>query len=296
MGFIFERDDQMTDSQFNPDKFTEIARDQWDKAADNWHKWMDDFGDWLTPATEEMFDLAKMDNGSRVLDIAAGDGVQSVMAARRVGPEGRVLATDLSPNLVRYIDKAATAAGLSNIEARVMNGENLSALADDSFDIVISRFGLMLFPNPLKGLKEMYRVLKPGGRKAAMVFTTPDKTPCFSEPAMIAVRHANVPPPQPGQPSLFALGAPGLLEEKFRAAGFQNITTRIISAPIKLDSATDMRNFLEEAAGFYRMILSKLDAAEQQVAWDEIEDCLKKFETADGFVSPAELIMAVGTK
>jgi ubiquinone/menaquinone biosynthesis C-methylase UbiE len=286
----------VSDPQFDPEKFTKTAREQWNKAADDWHKWMDTLSDWIAPVTTNMFDLANIDSGHRVLDVAAGDGDQSMMAAKRVGDEGYVLATDLSANLVNIIRENAAAAGLSNLEAQEMNGENLEAIADDSFDIVISRLGLMLFPNPLKGLKEMHRVLKPGGRKVALVFTTPDNSPCLSGPAMIAMRHAQMPPPQPGQPGLFALGAPGMLEKKFQEAGFQNVETRIISTLLTMDSAIDCRKFLLEAGGFYRSLLSKLDDEAQQATVNEIDEYLQQFETPDGFVSPTEVIMAVGTK
>ena len=115
-----------------------------------------------------MLELASVQAGSRVLDVAAGTGDQTLMAARRVGPTGNVLATDDSASMLKVAAEAARNAGLTNVETRVMNAENL-ALDADSFDAVICRIALMLFPNPAKALTEMRRVVKPGSKVAVMV-------------------------------------------------------------------------------------------------------------------------------
>src|SRR6266566_1183098 len=86
-----------TAQQFNPAAYKETTRDQWDTAAEAWDNWGPTLGDWLDEATAAMLDLARVGDGSKVLDIAAGAGGQSVAAARRVGQAGRVLATDISP-------------------------------------------------------------------------------------------------------------------------------------------------------------------------------------------------------
>ncbi len=286
----------MASSQFDPVTYRRLAYEQWQNVADGWHKmaqlW---WGEWAAPITDLMLDLARIQPGYRVLDVAAGNGDQALKAARRVGAAGSVLATDLAPNFVPYIARIAADAGLQNIEGRAMDGENLK-VEDASFDAVICRMGLMLFPDPHKGLTEMRRALKPGGRAAVIVFTTPDKSPCLSMPAMIALRHAQLPPPQPGQPGLFSLGAPGLLEQKFRQAGFSDIETQIVSAPVQLATAGDFVRFLQEAGGWYHAVLSGLDDEGQQAAWYEIGQTLKQFEGSDGFESPCEVLVAVGVK
>jgi SAM-dependent methyltransferase len=96
---------------------------------------------------------------------------------------------------------------------------------------VICRLGLMLLPDVGQAMSEIYRVLKPGGRAAAIVQTTPDKSPWLSVPAMIALKHAQLPPPQPGQPGLFGLGSDGVFEGAFQAAGFREIEVYRVTAP-----------------------------------------------------------------
>src|SRR5262245_16994045 len=138
-------------------------------------------------ATERMLDLANVTQGVRVIDIAAGAGDQALMAARRVGPTGYVLATDIASSMVDLAAAAANRAGVTNVGTRVMDAQRLEVEAE-SFDAVISRFGLMLIPDPHKALAEIRRVLRGGGKVAAIVFSTPDQCPFLSIPHSIARR------------------------------------------------------------------------------------------------------------
>jgi SAM-dependent methyltransferase len=245
--------------------------------------------------TEQMLDLADIGPGHRVLDIAAGDGDQSMMASRRVGPHGYVLATDISPNLLAYAAASAQEVGLDNLETQVMDGEHLE-LEDAAFDAVICRLGLMLMPKVNRAMSEIHRVLKRGGRASAIVFSTPEKSPWLSISAMIALKYAQLPPPQLGTPGLFSLGAPGLFEEALRSAGFQEVETYHVAAPLRLASASECTEFLRDIAGAIHTILSPLDEDTQSRAWDEIEVTLGQLEGANGFESPCEVIVGAGTK
>jgi ubiquinone/menaquinone biosynthesis C-methylase UbiE len=242
-----------------------------------------------------MFELAGITTGSHVLDVASGDGSHSMKAAKRVGEDGYVLATDMAEKMVAYAAEAAGKAGLKQMEARVMDGENL-AVDDQSFDAVICQIGLMLFANPLKGLSEAYRVLKPGGRYAAIVFTTPDKSPWLAIPAKIALEHANRPMPSPGTPGIFALGNQERLKGLMREAGFTDIELNTMMQPIQLESAAECSALVRETAGAINAILGKLDESKQQTAWEAIETALRRFENAEGFRAPTEVRLFAGTK
>ena len=114
----------------------------------------------------------------------------------------------------RVLDYAladARAAGLSNIETRELDGEALGDLPAASFDAVISRVGLIYFPDQQRALAGIRRALKPGGRFAAVVYSTPEKNAFFSIPVGIIRRRAKLPPPLPGQPGPFSLGGDGVL-------------------------------------------------------------------------------------
>ena len=276
-------------------KYKEMAVQEWQKVAQGWHSWIHVISDWSSLVTVQMLDFAGIALGSRVLDIAAGDGDQSIKAAQRVGPDGYVLATDISSNLLAFAAEVAEEAGLNNLKTRVMDGENLE-LEDDSFDAVISRFGLMFLPNVNNGMSEIYRVLKPGGRAAAIVLTTPDRNLWLSIPAVVARKHAKLPPPQAGQPGLFSLGNSGVFENAFQEAGFRNIEVHKVSIPLRLSSASECARLVQDIAGAIHTILSPLNENEQREAWAEIEHELQRLEGSDGFESPSEVLVGAGSK
>src|SRR5581483_7203782 len=115
----------MTTAAFDPVAYKETTRQQWQDAAEAWHRWGPTLEDWLAEATEAMLDLADVGAGTRVLDLAAGAGGQTLAAARRVGPAGAVLATDISSNILEFAAHEARAAGLTNVAVRTMDGEEL---------------------------------------------------------------------------------------------------------------------------------------------------------------------------
>jgi ubiquinone/menaquinone biosynthesis C-methylase UbiE len=280
---------------FDPINYKKTTRDQWQSAAEAWNRWGPFIDQWLGDATETMLDLAHIHAGSRVLDIAAGAGGQTLVAARRVGPSGYVLATDISSNILDFAASNARVAGLANVETRVLDGENLD-VESEKFDAVISRVGLIYFPDQQKALKGMYHALKPGGRVAAAVYTTAENNKFFSLPVSIIRRRAQLPPPLPGQPGPFSLGTPGVLEEAYRQAGFHDVQTRIIPAPLHMSTAGECVRFERESFGALHQMLAGVNEAERESVWEEIASELRQFEGKDGFVGPCEMLVAVGTK
>ena len=281
---------------FDPIKFKTTTRAQWESAADAWHRWAPFLGEWLGPATERMLDGAGVQAGSRVLDVAAGAGEQTLRAARRVGPSGHVLATDISPTILQRAAGAAREAGLSQIATRELDGEALDEVPAASFDAVISRVGLIYFPDQQKALAGMKRALKPGGHIGAIVYSTADRNGFFSIPVSIIRRRAKLPPPLPGQPGPFSLGAEGVLAGAFERAGFRDVTVEKVDAPVRLPSAAECVRFERESFGALHQMMATLSDEERNDAWREIERELKKFEGPSGFVGPCEMLVAAGVK
>lgn len=284
-----------TPPQFDPVKYKNTTREQWQSAAEAWYRWSPTLHEWLGKSTETMLEMAGISTGQRVLDIAAGAGEQSITTAKKVGPTGYVLATDISSNILEFAQQMAKQEGLGNIETKVMDGENLS-IPDGTFDAVISRVGLIYFPDQQKALKEMLRVLKPGGKVAAIVYSTPDKNKFFSVPVTIIRNRANLPPPLPGQPGPFSLGAEGVIETAFTKAGFINVRSKLVDSPLRLPAAKDCVQFEKESFGALHQMLSGLTDDEKEAVWKEIQQELQQFETKDGFSGPCEMVVAVGTK
>ena len=195
----------------------------------------------MGPATELMLDLADVRAGSRVLDVAAGTGDQTLFAARRVGPNGYVLATDVSASMLQIAAATAEKAGLTNVGTRVMDAESLDFDAG-SFDAVICQLGLMLFPNPAKVLRAMHRVVRQGGKVAALVFSTAEKNPYQGIVLNVARRFGGAPLP------LFVLGEGNVLENTFTDCGFHNVAVRAVNHRRHFSSIAEIFQSLKESA------------------------------------------------
>ena len=276
---------------FDPDRYKATTTEQWQSAAAAWHGWGPVIETWLGEATDVMLDLAGVTTGSKVLDVAAGAGGQSLAAARRVGPTGRVLATDVSANLLAYADHAARTAGLDQVvTTRVMDGERLD-VEHGHFDAVVSRVGLIYFPDQQGALVGMRTALRPGGRIAAVTYSTPEANRFFSVPVSLIRARAQLPPPAPGQPGPFSLGTVEVLEATLRKAGFADVEVRRVPSPLHLPTAADCVLFERESFGALHQMLAGLDAGARDEAWQEITQALSEFEGPDGFVGPCEMLV-----
>lgn len=280
----------------DPVKFKAAVREQWDKSAPGWHAHAPQLRAWLSSATETMLKLAGVAAGSRVLDVAAGAGDQTLDIAQRVGPAGSVLATDLSPAILLLAKNNATQAGYNNIDIRVADGESLP-VQSGHFDVAVCRLGLMFFPNPLLGLQEMHRALRPGGGLCTMVFSGPSNNPCVAILMSTALRHAGLPPRDPWQPGgLLSLGKPGLLEALFESAGFRDVTTVTVDAPFRMPSVRHYLDFVRTSASPVQQILAGLAPAAADAAWADIEERLGEFTTASGWEGPNELLLTAARR
>jgi ubiquinone/menaquinone biosynthesis C-methylase UbiE len=280
---------------FDAEQYKRTTRQQWQDAAEAWHRWGPTIEDWLGAATEQMLDAAGVTAGSRVLDVAAGAGGQSIAAARRAGPTGEVLATDISPAILEYAAKAAASAGLTNIATQEVDGESLG-VPEGSFDAVISRVGLIYFPDQQAALAGMRAALRTGGRFSSIVYSTADRNAFFSIPVGIIRRRAELPPPAPGQPGPFSLGGPGVAEEAYTKAGFRDVSVTVVPSPVRLRSAADCVSFERESFGALHQMMARLSPAEREATWAEIGQALTAYEGADGFVGPCEMLVVTGTK
>ena len=286
---------QTVATRFDPVQYKRTTYAQWQDAAEAWHRWGPTLRSWLGPATERMLDLARVAVGSRVLDVAAGAGEQSLAIAERVGPGGRVVATDISPAILEFAASDARARGIANVTTRVMDGEE-NDLENESFDAVVSRVGLIYFPDQAKAVRHMHRVLVPGGRIAAMVWGPAENNAFFSKPVSIMRRRAALGPPLPGQPGPFSLSSRETVTRLYEAAGFVDVTFELVEAPLRLRTASDCLAFERESFGALHQMLSGLDDAEKAAAWGEVASELRTFERPGGFEAPCVMAIAVGTK
>lgn len=204
------------------DELTHQQKLQWSAAAAGWERW----GDWFDQNSSNLAgwlcDAAGLKPGHTALDLACGSGQPSATAAERVRPSGRVIATDLSPEMVAVTKRKAQKLGLDNLEAREMDMQALT-FPDAMFDAATCRFGLMFCPDPVKAASEIQRVLKPGARFATAVWDVPAKNPFFTSITGVLGEFVPLPPPDPTAPGVFRLAPPGELERVLRAGGFSAV-------------------------------------------------------------------------
>jgi ubiquinone/menaquinone biosynthesis C-methylase UbiE len=253
----------------------------------NWEKQTEPRQTVMEEATEEMLLAAGLKSGDHVLDLAAGTGDQSLLAARKVGPGGMVLATDLSREMLHVAAKRAQAEGFTTIMTRVMDAEQLN-LEERSFDAVICRNGLTHLPHLQAALEGMRRVLKPGGKLAALVWS---HNPFHLLPLTILAKYvgeasANLPNP-------FTLSDPAVFEQALREAGFRDVMIRPIALRLQFAS---MDTFLESRRAMIAGLMGQMSQQVQQQVLNEVRQVLTQFEGPQGLVTSGETLLGVGTK
>ncbi len=274
----------------------EESRRRWEAAAAGWDAHSPVLRAWLADPTRTLFDAAGIREGQTILDVAAGAGDQTLMLAERLGPRGRILATDLSSALIQSLKRHAEEAGLDNVDTEVANAQD-SLGKSDAFDAAVCRLGLMLMPEPSQCLSSVHSALKPGGRFAAMVFAEPDANPCIRILMSTATRHAGLPPRNPFAPGgLLSLGRPGHLDRLFEEVGFREVSTFRIDAPFRLQSVHDYIAFLRSAAAPVIAMLSKLEPEAQEDAWRDMGEQLSQFAGPEGWRGPNTLLVTAGRK
>ena len=248
-----------------------------------WRKWWELIEAGAQHVSDRLVELAEVQPGQRVLDVATGIGEPAVSAARRVGPSGHVTATDQSPQMLEIARERAAKLGLQNIEFKEMDAETLE-LPEGSFDAAVCRWGLMFLPDLPAALNGMSRSLTPGGRMATAVWDVPPKTPMVSLAMGVMQRMFQPPPPPAGAPGPFALADTSILEKGLADAGFTDIRTERMTVTIEFPSAQDYTDFIRDIVPPVRAMLAGQPEEKQAEAWRAVADAAGQFAGADGVV------------
>ena len=233
---------------FDSFAFKEAQRTDWQLAASGWRRWYDvleaDAAGQVV--SRKLVELADLEPGDSVLDVATGYGEPALTAARAVLPGGYVMATDIAPNLLAFGRERARSMGLDNVEFRESDAETLE-IPDETFDAVLCRQGLQFLPDLAGTLKRLNSALRSGGRLAAAVWGPPD-TVQFALPIPIIVRELNLPPPLSGRPGPFALGNADMLARLVADAGFGDIETGAVTVIYETASAEECTRWVRDVA------------------------------------------------
>ena len=286
----------MTTQPFDPVQFKNAQRQEWDTVAAGWKKWWETIERGTQHVSARPVELAQIQPGHQVLDVATGIGEPAVTAAHRVGANGHVVATDQSPQMLAIAQERAAAQGLQHIEFKVMDAEALE-FPENTFDAVLCRWGLMFLPDVAAALEGVLRALHPGGRLATCVWDVPPKTPMISLAMGVIQRMFQLPPPPPGVPGPFALADSAVLEQAFIRAGFTDVHSERMTVTIEFPSATAYTDFLRDIAPPVSALLANQPAERQTEAWQAISTAAGQFSAGDGSVHmPNETILMVGCR
>jgi SAM-dependent methyltransferase len=281
---------------FDPAQYKAGQRREWSTAAPAWKNWWQRIEPALQPISDRMMDLVGIRPGQQVLDVATGIGAPAVTAARRVGPTGGVIATDIAPQMLDIGRKRVLELGLDNIDFREMDAEALE-LPESSFDAILCRFGLMFLPNLQTALGQMRKLLVPGGQLTAAVWGPPQKVPFASIPLAVALRELRAPAPPPGLPGPFRLADVDALKQVLRQARFSHIYTEPMVLTFEWFSPDEFVSFHREVLTQLNALLARYPIERQAEVWQAIAEAAEQYRTPAGtLLMENEVILAVGRR
>lgn len=271
----------------NPDFQRRVQRYGWSKAASYYDpSWQRQ----LEPAQNRLLEVAQLQPGEDVLDVACGTGLVTLPAAEAVASEGTVLATDLSEGMLDRARDAAKEHGADNVSFERMDAEALD-LPDDTFDVALCSLGLMYVPDPDQALQEMHRVLVPGGRAATVVWGRRDRCGWAGVfPIMDRRVQSDV------CPLFFQLGTGDALGEAFRAEGFTDVTTERFSLTLPFETPDEACR-AAFWGGAVALAWRKFDEETREGARAEYLESIDPYRNGHGgYAIPGEFVLARGVR
>jgi ubiquinone/menaquinone biosynthesis C-methylase UbiE len=269
--------------RYDPAQYKQDQKRSWDELAEGWIRWESVFERGAGQATQRLLELGGVGPGQSVLDIATGLGEPAISAARVTGPRGRVIGIDQAANMLEAARQRS--AGLPNLQFQAVDAETLDFPAA-SFDVVLSRWGLMFLPDIEGTLRRIQRMLKPGGRLAATVWGPPPKVPMIGLAFSVIARTLQLPPPPEGLPNPFILADTAKLEGLLEKAGFQEISLTRMVVPFTLASAQEFVEFSRDLLpARMKRLLEDAGASVQRDIWEQVAKAADERRLADGRVS-----------
>jgi len=269
---------------------------RWTGSAPYWEKHREIIKQMFAPVTDALVEAAQIGSRQSVLDIAMGPGEPALTLAAVVGPEGKVFGVDPIPEMVAAARREASRLGLENIQFEVAAADHLP-YPDNSFDAVVSRFGVMFFPSPLEAIREILRVLKPGKKLALAAWHFAERNPFHHSLSRVIDRYAAAPPPEPDALDAFRFAAPGKLLEIFKEAGVAAAAERLlqfkIEAPISVEDYWSLRIEISEKL---REKVGALSEERRNEVKGEALESIREYCKGATISFPAEVLIVSGAK
>jgi enediyne biosynthesis protein CalE5 len=240
-----------------------------------------------------LVELAGVEPGNRVLDVAAGYGEPSLSAARRAAPRGGVVATDISAEMLAFGRERAAASGLENIEFVESDAASLE-YPEGSFDAALSRWGIIFEPGAEQAAERIRKFLKPGARIAISSWGPPDRVPFLGIPMRTAMERLEVPPPPPGTPGPLSRPSPEALSGLLEAGGFSDVEVEEADVTFEWESPEEFTTFVREIAPPIRAMIDPHPKEVQDETWTAITEATRK-AAGDGAVTLSnQALLAAG--
>jgi ubiquinone/menaquinone biosynthesis C-methylase UbiE len=262
-------------------EFREGQRKQWSSAASGWLKWQELIDAGARVVSERLVEMAGVEPGARVLDVACGLGEPTLTAARAAGEGGSVVATDIAPDMIALARERAAEAGIENVEFIEIAGNDLD-FPDDSFDAAVSRWGIIFEPDGEGVAAKVRGFLKPGGRFAISSWGTPEQVPFLAIPMRTAMQRLGVPPPPPGTPGPLSRPTPDAIKGLLAGGGFSDVDVEEIDVDFEWDSPEDFATFVREIAPPITAMMASHPADVQEATWAAITEAVGEAAGGDG--------------
>ncbi len=269
---------------------------RWTGSAPYWEKHRDVIRQMFAPVTQALVEDGQIGTGHVVLDIATGPGEPALSVAGRVGPNGKVFGIDPIPEMVAAARRAADRLELRNVQFDVAFADKMPFPAD-TFDAVISRFGVMFFPSPVDGVREMLRALKPGRKLALAVWHFAENNPFHYSLSRVIDRYVESPPLAPDALDAFRFATPGKLRAILSEAGASSVSERLLQFTIQ--AAISLEDF-------WTLRIEMSEKLREKIAWlsnDQVNEVkrqtlasLREYSTDSGMSFPAEVLIVSGAK
>ena len=289
----------MVSSTFDPNQFKMAQREGWDSVAQGWKEWWEPIEKGAQKLSQRLIELAEIKPRQRVLDIATGIGEPSITAAKVVRNGGRILATDISKQMLAIAKERATLLRLQDIiEFKESDAENLD-LPNSSFDAALCRWGLMLFPNLDAAIIKIYSSLVSGGRFAAAVWADATKVPIISlATSVIGSQVQQMTPAPSGVPNPFSLADTNKLENSLARTGFRDIHIETVIVTFEFKSGEDYCSYCQAVSNSARIALSKEREERKEDIWRRVaEKATQEYGTVNGRIKmDNESICVVGAR
>ena len=276
------------------DEIRNAQRETWAGLSASWEKWDAIIMDQLGPVGAAMIERLDIADDQQHLDIASGTGEPGLSIAK-MSPNGRVVLTDLAPEMLEIATRRASAQGMTNVETRVCSADDLP-WGDATFDSVSVRFGYMFFPDVAKATAEFTRVLKPSGRLCSSVWVNPDENPWTTIAMQAIASEAVLAPPDPNGPNMYRCAAPGYVSALYEGAGLRDVAEWDVHIELVTQSPEQYWEMISEHVSLAAAALQQVDApARERIRAQAIEK-VSAFERDGQVRVPGVARCIVGTK